>query len=993
MFFKETLRMIKSTYKRFVALVLMTFIGVSFMMGLMSCKRIMIQSIDGYYDQYNFQDIQIISQFGFCSEDIDALSRLDVIEYLHASKFQDSFAKVNNGDNEIVLRFMEADSTVNNYELTKGRMPEKFNEIIYCPIGGSTNNIKIGDIITIYLKDGDIRDHLESAHYKVVGIAQSVEHIAKFSTVSNLNNLNLTAICYGMNDIFLNEYYTSIYLTIDKARDKVSFLSAYNKIIDNAVEDIEELAENQVDFHRDRLIAKYQKELDEAKEEFNTKKEEGETKLNDAKTQLDEAQIKIVSLETDMELAGIMMDEAQKKVDSFSYKTYQLKQDFNTKAQDLSDKTGYDLVNNFDENLPKVIDNKNYTEEITDLIMLKAQIEAYSAVTDSSYSMLYQAQSEIDEYQKQIDEGKKEYEEGLKDYEEGLKTFNEEIENAELELRKAQQDLDDLPDAKWYVLDRNMQYSSAMFIASSDQMGIIGVSVPLLFYLVAALVSLTTMTRLIDEQRLQLGTYRALGFTKKEITIKYLTYALMASAIGSVSGVIIGLPLFPTIVYTCWRLMYKLPSMKLVCPLLPLIVSVLSFTVLMALVTTFVLHKNLKDNPAALLRPLPPKSGKTTFIERISFIWKRLSFTSKVTARNLIRYKTRFLMTVIGVAGCTSLLIVGFGIKDSVSSVISRQYETILNYSQVINLENDDNVDKIEELALEYSDDNIVTPFVSYTTMAYLNEDNKTINLQVFPKNNEALNLLKTDNKTPLSIDDSGVIISQKFALNENLKAGDVITIESINGLKADVYIKAICEWHFEHYIFMSEKYYKAVFNEPVEYNSLALNTSNVDSLKEALSEYDNFISISDHSNTVNNFNNMIQALNLIVVVVILVAGSLAFVVLTNLINVNISERLREIATLKVLGFNNKEVNAYIFKEIIILTLIGAIIGLPMGKVEENVIMSVINMDNIYFSYTIKPFTYIISFTITIVFTIIVMLLTRKSLRNIKMVESLKSVE
>ena len=252
---------------------------------------------------------------------------------------------------------------------------------------------------------------------------------------------------------------------------------------------------------------------------------------------------------------------------------------------------------------------------------------------------------------------------------------------------------------------------------------------------------------------------------------------------------------------------------------------------------------------------------------------------------------------------------------------------------------------------------------------------------------------MKTDTKTEIKLSNNGAIVSQKFAMNEGLKAGDTVTVESKNGIKADVYIEEICEWHFEHFIFMSKDYYESVFNEKAEYNSIALNTDDTDSLRAMLEDYESFKSISDHSSTITNFNNMISALNLIVVVVIVVAGALAFVVLINLINVNISERIREIATLKVLGFNNREVNSYIFKEIMALTLIGAVLGLPLGKIEENVIMTVINMENILFSYTIKPFTYIISFAITIIFTVIVMLITRKSLRKIEMVESLKSVE
>ena len=993
MFLKETFRLIKSTYKRFIALVLMTFIGVSFMMGLMSTRRIMIESVDKYYDEYCFQDIQLVSQFGFCSEDISELSKLNFVERLHASKFQDVYARKNGSENEMVLRFTEAETTVNEIELTDGRMPEKFNEILYCPIGTINNTVKVGDTITVYLKDDEVRDHLKSAHYKVVGIVKSPEHMAKFSTTSNLNNLDLTALCYGMNDIFLNEYYSSVYLTVKNAARQLSFSDGYEYFIEKAVNEIEELAENQESFHRDNLLEKYQAELDEGKAEFEKQKEEGQGQLDDAKKQLDEAQIKIVSLETDLELMNYVIDEAQTKVNGINSKLYKLKKDFNTKAQELSDKTGYDLLNSFEENLPKVINNENYRDEVSELILLKAEIEALQTVVDSSNSLVNSTRIKINSYNTQIEEGRKEYEDGLKEYEEAVVKFNEEIEKAELELRLAQQDLDDLPEARWYILERDKQYSSAMFKASADQMGVIGVSVPLLFYLVAALVSLTTMTRLVDEQRLTIGTYRALGFTKREIINKYLIYALSASLIGSIAGVIVGLPVFPTIIYTCWKLMYKFPAMKLAVPLDSLFISIVSFTVLLSLVTVFVVHKNLKDNPAALLRPVAPKTGKKTFIEKIPFIWKRLTFTSKVTARNLIRYKTRFFMTVIGVAGCTSLLVLGFGIKDSVSSVITRQYETILKYMQIVNLEDDSETEEIVNMLNESDICKDVTAFMSYSTKAYLPEENKTLTLEVYDKNNDVLNLLKTDTKTEIKLSNNGAIVSQKFAMNEGLKAGDTVTVESKNGIKADVYIEEICEWHFEHFIFMSKDYYESVFNEKAEYNSIALNTDDTDSLRAMLEDYESFKSISDHSSTITNFNNMISALNLIVVVVIVVAGALAFVVLINLINVNISERIREIATLKVLGFNNREVNSYIFKEIMALTLIGAVLGLPLGKIEENVIMTVINMENILFSYTIKPFTYIISFAITIIFTVIVMLITRKSLRKIEMVESLKSVE
>ncbi len=593
--------------------------------------------------------------------------------------------------------------------------------------------------------------------------------------------------------------------------------------------------------------------------------------------------------------------------------------------------------------------------------------------------------------------GKKMYEEGLKEYNKGVLEFTEEIEKAEAEIQKGYQALEELPEAKWMILDRDMHYSSLMYTNTVKQMTSICIAMPILFYLVAALVCMTTMTRLVDEQRGQIGIFRALGFSKEQVTSKYVIYALLAALIGSVIGIGIGIVSFPVVIYYTWGLMYIIPPIRMSIPLIPLIICVLAFSLLMMGVTYIVVQGSLKELPAQLLRPKAPKNAKKVFLEYIPFIWNKLSFTSKITARNLIRYKTRFFMTVIGVAGCTGLLVVGWGIKDSISDIINVQFGQLINYNYTINVENDYNIFESVDYLKEDLNNIYVVPFNSYTSKVYTEDGHEnTLTVEVFDarESRDVLNLHLTDRKTDVEINNNGVLVSEKFALNNNIKKGDIITIESANGVKAKVKVNDIIEMYFQHYIYMSSDYYYNTFNQKVHNTNIAIKTDNskADIAKEA-SNLEGYLSIVDFSSMIDQFQTMIEALDLIILVIIITAGSLSFVVLINLTQVNISERIREIATLKVLGFRTGEVNSYIFKEIFLLTIIGAIIGLPLGVVEHHFIMGVINMDMVMFGNNVSLLTFTYAFVVTMVFTCIVLIIMKKPLKNIEMIESLKSVE
>lgn len=604
---------------------------------------------------------------------------------------------------------------------------------------------------------------------------------------------------------------------------------------------------------------------------------------------------------------------------------------------------------------------------------------------------------QISNLESELYSGKAQYEEGLAEYQKGLIEFTEQMEKAESEIRKAYQELQELPGASWTILDRDRHYSSYMFANNAKQMGAIGIAMPVMFFLVAALVCLTTMTRLVDEQRGQIGIFRALGFSRARVISKYVFYALLASIAGSVIGLVAGMAVFPTVIYRTWRLLYDLPDMIVRFPAANALISFFSFALLMAGVTGHVVRRTLNEMPSQLMRPKAPRTAKKVFLEYIPVLWKRLSFTGKITARNIIRYKARFFMTVIGVAGCTALLVLGWGIKDSISDVVNIQYGDINAYQYMINLENDHGIDGITEALQSDLDNEYVVPYLRYSTKMYLEDREEVLEAQIIDarQSQDIYNFrLASDHSTPVRLSNSGAIVTEKFAQTHGIREGDYVTIESQSGLKEQVKVAAVCEMYFQHFIFISKDMYEAIFGEPVHFNTIAVRSSaDLDTVEAGISGREGFMSAVDFRSVMDNFNKMIRALDLIIIVIILTAGALAFVVLVNLTQVNISERIREIATLKVLGFRQGEVQSYLFKEIFLLSVIGALAGMPLGVVFHRFIMNVISMDMVMFGMVIKARSYLYAFAVTIVFSLIVLLFTIPSLKRIEMIESLKSVE
>ena len=633
---------------------------------------------------------------------------------------------------------------------------------------------------------------------------------------------------------------------------------------------------------------------------------------------------------------------------------------------------------------------------------------AKKAELQSQLNQLLNAKNELNNAYVSLINGQAQYEDGVSKIEDAKNELNKSIEQLTLskaefniqkhdalrELSDAQLEIDKM-EGKWIVLDRNSHYSYRDYGACADRMDGIAKVFPVFFFLVAALVCMTTMTRMVDEQRNEMGTLKALGYSKLQIAYKYIIYALIASILGSILGCSLGMYLFPTVIFNAWNTLYNIDQIKfLFQPGLILLASG-SVTGITLLATLYSIYSELIEMPSQLMRPKAAKAGKKILLERITFIWKRLSFLQKVTARNIFRYKKRFFMTIIGIAGCSALLVAGFGINDSISDIVNQQYNVIYHYDATVSAKTSEITSQIKSLKGVkdvYEEDHLAV-----TTKIENKDISTTVHIISNDKKFKDFCTLFNGNKE-FDLDDSSVLISQKMATKLNKKAGDTIKIKDANNKVIKAKIKGVFTNYVGHHIYASESLYKS-WNTNAKTTHIYLIKSKKTTKKfernlgNKIMNIDGVQSVTFYSSLQKNFKDMIKSISYIVVVLVISAACLAFVVLYNLSNVNISERKREIATIKVLGFTRKEVDAYINRETILLTILGSLIGLGIGIGLHHLIMNLAEMDDIMFGRTINSISYVISFVMTIGFNAIINLCMHKKLNNIQMVESLKAVE
>ena len=599
-----------------------------------------------------------------------------------------------------------------------------------------------------------------------------------------------------------------------------------------------------------------------------------------------------------------------------------------------------------------------------------------------------------------LEEGRQELDDGWQEYEDGRQEAEQELADGRQEIMDGRDELASLERPEWYVLGRGTNVGYASFEGDCDRMESLSTVFPTMFFLVAALVALTTMTRMVDEERGVIGAYKALGYGRLRIASKYLIYAAVPSVLGSLFGIVLGNQTLPRICWSAYLMMYRGPDLLVVHqPVFNTIGCVASAACTLG-ATAFACRSELRETPASLLQPKAPKAGKRIFLEYIRPLWKRLKFTQKVTCRNLFLYKRRLFMTIVGIAGATGLLLTGFGIKDSVSGIVEKQYSEIYLYDTIVSLKDNEVSDGAREILDGDSFDGWMTVMKKSTDL--MAGDASYSGYVLVPENAEDLGtyINLRDRKTGESVEftEGSVLVTEKLAGLLGVDVGGTITIENESGRRVDFTVTGIVENYVYHYLYISPELYESEMNEPFEPSEIdAVCVETDGEAREAiaaqLQEQEGVATAGFTEDTRASFDDLVESLNSIILVIIFCAGALAFVVLYNLTNINVTERQRELATIKVLGFRDGEVAGYIYRETSLLTILGCAVGLAFGVLMHSFVIQTVEVDMVMFGRTVEPLSFVYSALLTLLFAVIVDLVMYPKLKKIDMVESLKSVD
>lgn len=766
-----------------------------------------------------------------------------------------------------------------------------------------------------------------------------------------------------------------------------------------------------------------QKEYEELKSQYEASGDTEILKQVEAKkAQLDEVNAKIAENSAKIEQNKTLLETVESQMDPLEEKLVQMKnglEQTETALEKIS--AGLSEIEAGQEQM-----QTGLTQMESYISSGEFQLQAAREQLESGKNQILSGQRQIEDAKKRIADGEEQIQAGIKqiqdgetgladgwiEYQDGERQANAEIADGEaqiadakVQLADAKKEIEQIEKPTWYIYDRSHLPEYSGYGDNADRMKAIGEVFPLIFFLVAALISLTTMTRMVEEERTLIGTLKALGYSKKSIAAKYLGYAVLATLTGGIFGVMIGEKILPYIIITAYKIMYRhLPDVEIPYNLYYGVLACVAALLCTVAATIFSCMKELKEQAAELMRPPAPKQGKRVFLEYIPFLWKRLNFTWKSTVRNLMRYKKRFFMTIFGIGGCMGLMLVGFGLKDSISSIVPLQYEDIQLYDGNVILQSDVTMQEKQEVyeALE-KNSRVVATAEDLLQKITIEHDgvSKEVYLNV-PENVEKFSdfvvLQDRTTKEKYQLTDKGAVLTEKMAKELGVSAGDTVTIKEENEKERTVKISQICENYMSHYLYMTPAVYKAAYGKEPKYNSIyyrteGRTTKEAELVGEAALKLDGALSVSYTTELRQQVDDMLQSLDIVIVVLIISAGMLAFVVLYNLNNINITERKRELATLKVLGFYDKEVTEYVYRENILLTLIGSVFGMLLGKILHRFIIVTVEIDSVMFGRNINTISFVYAFLLTVVFSLFVNGVMYFKLKKINMVESLKSVE
>ncbi len=656
--------------------------------------------------------------------------------------------------------------------------------------------------------------------------------------------------------------------------------------------------------------------------------------------------------------------------------------------------------------------NTKKAEAERELADAKAELDSAKAELDNGYAQLEERAEQmrnagyseavitqsLAETRAKLDKGLEQYESGLADYENGRTESETQLRKAEQKLLDAEKELNEAETGEWYVRTRRDNLSFVSFEGNAMKIAAIAVVFPVFFFMVAVLVALTTMTRMVEEQRVQIGTLKALGYSNAAIMAKYVLYAGSATLLGSAVGLSFGMQFFPRVLWNAYGIMYNLPSLQTPFRMNYALIAFLGAMCCTMLATVSACFHSLRECAASLMLPKAPKAGKRVLLEYITPLWKRMKFTHKVTVRNLLRYKKRFFMTIVGIAGCTALLVTGFGLSDSINEILDKQYEELNHYDILVMCRNAKYAhdEKIQSLLSDA--DNVL--HVHHESCDIFVNDEKLEATLFVPEDTEIfpniLTLRSRKSGKPLKLSDDSIILTEKAAETMGLSVGDKLELRRNNYKTVTLTIGGVTENYVNTYVYMSPALYEELYGTPAVFRLILAqlpDSVQSDVLAEKILESNGVSTLSLVEEMKNSFRSMVKSIDYIIVVLIISAGLLAFVVLYNLMNINITERERELATIKVLGFYEGEVGAYIFRETLILSLLGAAAGLVLGIFLHGFVVRTAEVDMAMFGREIYPSSFAYAAILTMVFSLIVCLAMFPKLRKINMVESLKSVD
>ena len=1008
--FKNSFRKIRKSLGRFLSLIFIVALGSAFFSGVREAATDMIKTVDEYYDETSLMDYKIISTMGLTDGDLDSIRAISNDLIVEPSY---SFDILLDGD---VTRIHAITENINQVNLISGRMPKSGE----CLVEDGTYNI--GDKITIE------SDNLTTKEYTVSGTVTSSLYIYRTKGISTEGDGKLDKYIFIPKDDFTFEYYTEIYIIDKNSIEQTSYLDDYNNIISNLDAKLTELKPIRETIRYEQILSEVMKVINDAEAELFKQKVENGEKLNEAKQELDNAKTELEDaklkwqagydeLQSTSDKMENTFDEAMAELESGQKEFANILANYNLNADDLENnleeiKQQINAINQILLTLDPTSEDYltyqatlNILEEnridLENLIATKNQLNESAQALETSIAKWEQeynnALDELNKNHELIILSEEELNEGYVEYEENYQSYLDEIARAEQEISDAKAELDTIEKPVWYLMSREDNSGYTNFYESATKVDAIAAVFPIFFMLVVFLMSLNTMTRMIEEERSEIGVYVSLGINKFRIILSYLFYVLIATSLGLVIGLSIGYAYIPHLLYDVYQSNFIIPDLKTYAEVVPCIMIILVTILLMITVTLMTVLKDFKYVPATLLRPEPPKSGKKVLLERVKFIWKRLSFTWKVTIRNMFRYKKRIIMTIIGISGCTALLVTGFGIRDSVSSLVDLQYETLHLYDSMLVLENEVSQPD-SDLNQILNDKGIGNLLYAHMESYVFEADNKRIDTYLLSF--EDIDLvdqyikIKDLDGNPLTLSDSGVIITQKMAELLDAKIGDDIKVRSGENELLILRVDGICENYVNSYIYMTNNYYQRLFDN-ITYNTIITNVGelNHEQLAQELMDTGYFTTIQYTDDSLDMFEDIISGMNDIVYLIIAASSLLAIIVLYNLTTININERKREIATLKVLGFKDKEVSTYVYRETVLLTLIGIALGLFLGIILNSFVLTIAETDEILFVKNIKVLSFIYTFVIMVFFTVLVQFITHFILKKIDMIESLKSVE